>query len=316
VRCASPTTGTTAGKVTGKLTGTAIGTAWLALATLVVAGAAGLLGVTRAAPASAAADCVAVIVDARQLGGSLRTGCAQVDPSNGFQALSKAGFGFTPRPRDGLVCQIDGAPACADTTSSTYWSYWYRAPGSRTWVYANEGAGTHNPRPGSTEAWVWQDGGKTAPPDVAASTICPQLKAQPKPKPAPPTASSRPTRTSKPAKSKTAGTAGGAGPSASGAPRSPSATASGPTGSAAATTSSAAATTSSAAAVPTSGPAGSSEPSTAPPTGVSSPVTLDAKPTDGPDGALPGGAGVALGAILVLGIGAAAALRARRNRAS
>jgi hypothetical protein len=233
VRCASPTTGTTAGKVTG----TVIGTAWLALATLVVAGAAGLLGVTRAAPASAAADCVAVIVDARQLGGSLRTGCAQVDPSNGFQALSKAGFGFTPRPRDGLVCQINGAPACADTTSSTYWSYWYRAPGSRTWVYANEGAGTHNPKPGSTEAWVWQDGGKTAPPDVAASTICPQLKAQPKPKPAPPT-------------------------------------------------------------------------------GVSAPVTLDAKPTGGSDGALPGGAGVALGAILVLGIGCAAALRARRKRAS
>jgi hypothetical protein len=313
VRCASPTTGTTAGKVTGtvtgKVTGTAIGTAWLALATLVVAGAVGLLGATRAAPASAAADCVAVIVDARQLGGSLRTGCAQVDPSNGFQALSKAGFGFTPRPRDGLVCQINGAPACADTTSSTYWSYWYRAPGSRTWVYANEGAGTHNPKPGSTEAWVWQDGGKTEPPDVAASTICPQLKAQPKPKPAPPTASPRPTRTSKPAKSKTTGTAGGARRSASGAARSPSATASGPT-------ESAAATTSSAAAVPTSSPAGSFEPSAAPPTGVSAPVTLDAKPTGGSDGALPGGAGVALGAILVLGIGGAAALRARRNRAS
>ena len=71
------------------------------------------------------------------------------------------------------MCQIDGAPACADTSTTTYWSYWYRAKGSRSWVYASEGSGSHDPAPGSTEAWVWQDGRQRTPPDVAQRTICP-----------------------------------------------------------------------------------------------------------------------------------------------
>lgn len=298
MRCGSPTTGRSL----------------LALATLVVAGAAGLLGVLRAAPASAAGSCVAVMVDFRQLGGSVKTGCAQGDPSNGLQAMSKAGFGFTPRPRDGLICQIDAMPACTDTTSSTYWSYWYRAAGSNNWVYANEGAGTHNPKPGSTEAWVWQDGGKTRPPGIAATTICPQLKASPVSTTTPtPThasgggagssATGSTSKNPKPSTSRTTGTTGKVGRSAGASAAAPNGSTS-PSGS-----------TNGAAAASTSGAATTTGRATAPPSSPAPATPLDANPASGSGGALPGGAGLALGGILVVGIGTAATLRARRNRA-
>jgi hypothetical protein len=137
-------------------------------------------------PAHADADdCVGIVVDGRLLGGTVLTGCADGDPDSGFDALRRAGFAYTPRPRDGLVCQIDGAPACSDTTTTTYWSYWWRAPGSVRWRYATEGPATHDPAPGSTEAWVWQEGGRRPPPDVALATICPQAAEAEKPSPKP-----------------------------------------------------------------------------------------------------------------------------------
>jgi cell division septation protein DedD len=290
VRCGSP----------------AIGRSLLALATLVVAGAAGLLGVQRAAPASAATSCVAVIVDFRQLGGAVQTGCAQGDPTSGFQALSKAGFGYTSRPRDGLVCQINGTPACTDTTSSTYWSYWYRAPGSSSWVYANQGPGSHNPKPGSSEAWVWQDGGRTRPPGIAASTVCPQLKATANPTPTATHTRAPPTRgTSTPTRARTTSPASPArNPEAtpSTAPTR-SRTSSPPTATTGAATSNrspiaSAASSTSAAAVPGGGGAGSTDGS------------------DGSGGPLPGAAGIALGGALVVGIGTAAVLRSRRSHTS
>ena len=133
------------------------------------------------APAGAAAKpCVGVIVDARLLGGDVRTGCAVGDPDSGLEALTKAGFGYAFVPRQpGLVCQIDRAPECTDTSTTTYWSYWYRAKGSKTWVYSSAGAASHDPAPGSTEAWVWQEGGRKQPPDIALTTICPQAAAEP-----------------------------------------------------------------------------------------------------------------------------------------
>jgi hypothetical protein len=278
---------------------TTTGSSVLALAALVVAGAAGLLGVLRAAPASAAAECVAVIVDFRQLGGSVQTRCAQGDPSSGLQSLTKAGFGYSPRPRDGLVCQLDATPACSATTSSTYWSYWYRVRGSGTWVYANEGPGTHDPKPGSTEAWVWQDGGRTEPPNIAAATICPQLTAAPEPtrtKPSP--EASRPAGGSKKPSTSTARTTGGPDRPATVSPK-PSATAT-------VTPSAAVAATP----TPTLSPTSSS------PSVESPAAAIDPEPTGGSGSALAGGAGLVLGSSLVLGIGTAAALRARRNRAS
>ncbi len=129
-----------------------------------------------AAPAAAAEPCVGVIVDARLLGGGVHTGCAKGDPDSGLDALATAGFDYAFAPRiPGFVCQIDAAPECRSTGPTTYWSYWYRSKGSRTWVYSAAGAGSHDPAPGSTEAWVWQDGGRREPPDVALTTICPQV---------------------------------------------------------------------------------------------------------------------------------------------
>lgn len=139
-----------------------------------------VLGLLSAPPVAAAEPCVGVIVDARLLGGPVDTACADGDPDSGLDALTMAGFRYAFVPRQpGLVCQIDGQPECSRTSTTTYWSYWYRAKGSSRWVYANEGAGTHDPEPGSTEAWVWQDGGRREPPDVALRRICPQVANQP-----------------------------------------------------------------------------------------------------------------------------------------
>lgn len=147
---------------------------WLAVAAA-LAGPAALAVVGTATPAAAAEPCVGVIVDARLLGGGVSTGCAQGDPSTGLKALTMAGYSYAFVPRQpGLVCQVDGAPECSRTSTQTYWSYWYRPKGSDSWVYASQGAGTHDPAPGSTEAWVWQDGGRRQPPDIALRTICPQ----------------------------------------------------------------------------------------------------------------------------------------------
>jgi len=111
-----------------------------------------------AAHAAGSDGCVAVVVDARALGGSVETGCAEGDPSSGLKALELAGFAVALRPRDRLVCTLGGRPDCGDTDADSYWSYWYRDPGSSDWTYSSLGAGSRDPRPGSMEAWVWQDG--------------------------------------------------------------------------------------------------------------------------------------------------------------
>jgi hypothetical protein len=68
-------------------------------------------------------------------------------------------------------------PECSRNGSDTYWSYWHRAKGTARWVYSGEGAATYDPEPGDTEAWVWQEGGKRPPPDIAFGTLCPQAAA-------------------------------------------------------------------------------------------------------------------------------------------
>jgi hypothetical protein len=138
-----------------------------------------VLGPTAPVPAAAATrPCVGMVVDGRLAGGSLRTGCATGDPGSGLEALTDAGFSYAFVPRQpGQVCQIDGLPECSRNGSDTYWSYWHRAKGSRQWVYSNEGAATYDPEPGDSEAWVWQEGGKRSPPDIAFGTLCPQAAA-------------------------------------------------------------------------------------------------------------------------------------------
>lgn len=134
-----------------------------------------------AAPSATAAEpCVGIVIDARLLGGEVTTACAKGDPDSGLQAMTRAGISYRFLPRQpGLVCQIGGSPDCARTTTTTYWSYWHRAKGSTRWTYSTVGAASHDPAPGSTEGWVWQDGGRRQPPDIALRAICPDAFAAP-----------------------------------------------------------------------------------------------------------------------------------------
>jgi hypothetical protein len=174
-----------------------LGTALLAPALISAMAAGALLGLrgpaASASSASAAATratskpCVGVIVDGRLAGGTLHTACATGDPRSGLDALTDAGirYAFVPR-QPGQVCQLDGLPECSRNSADTYWSYWWRAKGSQHWVYATQGAASHNPKPGDTEGWVWQEGGRRQPPDIAFRTICPQaVLTAPKPSPSP-----------------------------------------------------------------------------------------------------------------------------------
>jgi hypothetical protein len=251
-----------------------------------------VLGPTAPVPAAAATrPCVGMVVDGRLAGGSLRTGCAPGDPGSGLEALTDAGFSYAFVPRQpGQVCQIDGLPECSRNGSDTYWSYWHRAKGSHGWVYSGEGAATYDPEPGDTEAWVWQEGGKRTPPDIAFGTLCPQAAAADLEPSDPPLPAATAKKTTTPT-----GT-GDAEPPA----LKPSTTSTGsPTGS----------TTSSAATSPTSPPATTTATSQ-PPSPRASPVA------DTDDGGGPPWAGLAVGAVVVALLGGAAVARARRTGGS
>lgn len=270
-----------------------------------VAGAAvavsSLLGVAAPRVANAADPCVGVIVDGRIYGGALTYSCAKGDPSSGLEALRLAGYSYAFVPRQpGLVCQINGKPACSDTSTTSYWSYWHRAPGSSTWVYSSKGAGSYDPANGSTEAWVWQQGGKQTPPSIGQTTICPQAAS-----PAPKRATSKAPRA----------TSGSGGATSGGSSSADEATGG----------------RASSAAVPLAMSRPSSSPTEAisaspAPTAVSPHATqtlsstpseavrLDAALSQASDASDPPWPGLALGGALVLGIGAAAGIRALRSR--
>lgn len=260
-------------------------------------------GLLLPAPAAVTAEkCVGVVVDSRLLGGGVRTGCAKGDPGSGLEALAAAGFGYAFAPRQpGLVCQIDAAPACDRTTTTTYWSYWYRAKGSDTWVYAAEGAGSHDPEPGSTEAWVWQEGGRRQPPGVAQRIICPATTGRPSPRQTSSAGATRDATTAPAAKASTAKTS-----------TEKTSTASTPKGSAAAT-SAAPRTTDTpepSAASPQAGTATTSAPPTS--RAVTTPLAARAASSPGDEGGDPWIA-VAAGVALVAALGGAALLRSRRG---
>ncbi len=266
------------------------------------------------APAGAAAKpCIGVIVDARLLGGDVRTGCAVGDPDSGLEALTKAGFGYAFVPRQpGLVCQIDRAPECTRTTTTTYWSYWYRAKGSQTWVYSSAGAASHDPAPGSTEAWVWQEGGRKAPPDIALTTVCPQAAGEP-------TATRTAKKTPSPTSSARSSTR-----SATTSPSQRATTTSRKAATKKAATKKAAKNTvtptaeSTPPATPdkTSEPSGTTASSSDPDTGTSpqstAPAAATGAPAD-PDSGGPPWVGLLVGAGLVAGLGGAALARSRRS---
>jgi hypothetical protein len=144
----------------------------LSIAALVVAGVA-----LPAAPVAAAKDiCVALVVDARSLDGPLSTKCTTVpDGSTGYDVLRAAGHTVGFR-HDGLICTIDNRPSdgCAATDAVHFWAYFHREPHASSWSYSNEGATTYKPENGETEGWVWRDGDMAKPANVPYPTICPQ----------------------------------------------------------------------------------------------------------------------------------------------
>lgn len=139
---------------------------------------------------------VSVVVDFGQYGG-VQAGCAP-DPGNGLSALSQAGFQVTLVTGQAFVCRIDGAPpaqddSCARTPPETaYWSYWQAAPGSRSWAYSGQGAGSTQPAAGATEGWAFGAGTppRMAPPVNTAAPPPPPPKPPPPPPPLPPPAGS------------------------------------------------------------------------------------------------------------------------------
>ena len=254
-----------------------------------------------AAPASAATKpCVGVIVDGRLAGGGLRTTCAEGDPDSGLEALTKAdvSYAFVPR-QPGQICQLDGLPECSRNSADTYWSYWWRAPGSSRWVYATEGAGSHDPEPGATEAWVWQEGGRQEPPDIAFSTLCPQATK----------ATSAPTRTAEPEPRPDPTQSEKLTNSA------PASTSTKPSASAPSATSTSKPATTSPSTATSSDPEPSTEPATDPATTAPAPSTSNAA-AEGDDGGGPPLAGLVVGTVLVAVLGGAALARSRRTGGS
>lgn len=136
---------------------------------------------------------VTVVVDYGPYGG-VQTGCA-ANPSDGFSALSQAGFSVTPVQRQpGFVCRINGVPAddaCVVTPpADAYWSYWQESGGG--WRSSSLGAGSTNPGAGDTEGWAF---GAGAPPGIAppANAAPPATTTnRPPPPPPPPTTAPAP----------------------------------------------------------------------------------------------------------------------------
>ena len=120
---------------------------------------------------------VAVVVDARALGGTTDVVCVVVPTgSDGLDALrarsDRTGTAM-PRinPQNGLVCGIDGrpaAPACGGNgpNGPEYWSYWL---GGTTWRYATVGPGTRTVSDQTVDGWRFLKGGPQSPPNTSSA---------------------------------------------------------------------------------------------------------------------------------------------------
>ena len=123
------------------------------------------VGVTRAAPASAAAcgskhkNGVTVVVDFRKFHKGIKVGCDSTRPRDGLVALRKAGFTYSFVPRQpGFICRIDKEPrTCNGAPASAYWSYWHAKPHGK-WQYSKLGAASYHPKSGWVEGWAFGNG--------------------------------------------------------------------------------------------------------------------------------------------------------------
>ncbi len=127
---------------------------------------------------------VAIIVDLGT-GSTVSALCIPAgSTSNGATILAaRASMLGTPQPRyaaSGLLCAIDGVPAtgCGVVQNGhyTYWSYWHGSGGS--WSYSNIGPASTRADTKVVEGWRWQPEGSGRPTDPAprgpttATAIC------------------------------------------------------------------------------------------------------------------------------------------------
>jgi len=116
---------------------------------------------------------VALVVDARALGGTTSVVCVVVaSGANGVTALrARATRLGTAPPRfdsSGLLCAIDGKPAapkCGEPGPNgyKYWSYWL---GGSSWQFASIGPATRTVQDKTVDGWRFLNGGDPVPPDT------------------------------------------------------------------------------------------------------------------------------------------------------
>jgi hypothetical protein len=173
-----------------RVTPAVVAGAFLALATA---------GGSAPAHADTGTICVALVVDFAALGGGVDSTCATVHKgATGYDVLEAGGHTFSICS-NGVLGGIDGKPSdgCTEKNDGVhYWSYWHRAPGSGSWTYSNEGAGTYQPKAGSTEGWRWM---KSPPADVPYDQIC---RSTPSPSPSPSATTTAPARSFTPSPSR------------------------------------------------------------------------------------------------------------------
>jgi hypothetical protein len=91
-------------------------------------------------------------------------------PSNGLQALTKAGARST-QSKGGYVCTLAGYPAqCPRRYNGQFWQYWHASGAGEGWTFSDRGAGEYRPEPGSIEGWCYNSPGtrRCALPTIAA----------------------------------------------------------------------------------------------------------------------------------------------------
>ena len=142
------------------------------------------------APAAAAlcadAGGVSVVVDFREVGGGIATGCdADGGGKSAATLFADAGFALEYVQRQpGFVCRVNGAPAAASCVSTppanAYWGLYWSNGTSGSWSYSSLGVGSLTVPAGGSVAFAWQ-GQAQGPPGVAA----PSHAGSPTPSPSP-----------------------------------------------------------------------------------------------------------------------------------
>ena len=165
------------------------------VAVVLVAAAAGLVGLATAPPAAAAACTsttgVTVLADFEQLGGGVPTTCVADGGGKAASTLfESAGLPLTYAQRQpGFVCQVSGQPAgdpCVNASpADAYWGLWWSNgdPGS-TWTYSSLGVTSLKVPAGGLVAFAWDQVEGDAVP--AASASRPAAASSPSPTPVPP----------------------------------------------------------------------------------------------------------------------------------